>query len=439
MTGNNPLRYTVLKYSAILFGSSTRFRLEHRIANAVFFIATVALLIGYVILSSFLQPSSTTILYPVVVVVGATLYFFSRFHGYYQACMTISVFFAYVAVWSTYFIKSGISGPAFLGFLLIFQVTIAILPRRQHLFWSAINVASFIALLYIEKTRPQLVQHVYASKADRFIELATTYCISLAFIYFITRMQRDSYARERRLAIDRAASLERQKDMLTEANKGLLQFNNIVSHNLRAPVASIIGMSEVLKTPITEEEKSWAMSYMVDAARMLDTVICDLNAILATNSKPEPEEIEFSKLTGSVLKSLEMQVAEAGAEIRLSIHPDATSIYTIRVYLHSILHNLVSNAVKYRHKGRLPEIAISALVKDKKYCITVQDNGIGIDLKKHSSDLFGLYKRFSHEQEGRGLGLHMTRTQVESLGGSIRVDSAPGAGSVFTVLLPVHR
>jgi signal transduction histidine kinase len=437
MTSTSPLQFKLWKYSAIFFGRESKVRLEHRIANAVFFITTISLLLAFIIVSIVLPPTPTVLIYPAAIIVQATLYYFSRFRGHYKICITLANVLGYFALWTAYFTRSGVSGPAFLGFVLLFQGTTAILPRRQHLLWTAINVISFMALLFIEYSRPELISQAYSQPSERFIDLAVTYCFSLTFLYIITRTHRDSYAREKHLAIERAEKLEQQKDMLTEANKGLLQFNNIVSHNLRAPVASIIGMSEVLRTPISDEEKEWAVNYMVEAAQMLDAVITDLNNILETNSAPEPEEIYFEELVASVIKSLHMQVQEASAEIQVSIHPGATSITAIRAYMHSILHNLVSNAIKYRDESRDTRIFISTAVKDNKFYLTVQDNGIGINLKKHSSELFGLYKRFNLEKEGRGLGLHMTRTQVESLGGSIRVDSELGAGSTFTVILPV--
>ncbi|HEY0898278.1 MAG TPA: ATP-binding protein, partial [Sphingobacteriaceae bacterium] len=96
---------------------------------------------------------------------------------------------------------------------------------------------------------------------------------------------------------------------------------------------------------------------------------------------------------------------------------------------------LISNAIKYRDPSRRPEIRIRSFRNDGRTCIVVSDNGLGIDMEKHGSELFGLYKTFHQNRNSKGVGLYITRAQVLSLGGRIEVDSTPGKGSTFQVCL----
>ena len=92
--------------------------------------------------------------------------------------------------------------------------------------------------------------------------------------------------------------------------------------------------------------------------------------------------------------------------------------------MQSIFYNLISNALKYRDRNRDCKISIDVNFEDKQVTITFVDNGIGIDLVKHKDKIFGLYKRFHKDvAEGTGIGLHLIKEQIETLGGSITIKS----------------
>ncbi|PWG78665.1 sensor histidine kinase [Pararcticibacter amylolyticus] len=235
--------------------------------------------------------------------------------------------------------------------------------------------------------------------------------------------------------------LERE-ELLREINNkytDLMQFNYIVSHNLRSPVANILGMSSLFSMELAEDERKQIFQYISESAESIDAVIKDLNRILSVksvlNEKKEP--LCLSTIIDKVANDLFWPIKESGAEITMQIATEADAIFSIKGYIHSVFHNLISNALKYKSDLRVPEIRITA-EKDGEYClIRVSDNGIGIDLEKYGNQIFGLYKRFTMGPEGRGLGLHMTKAQIESLGGSIDVDSEVGKGTTFTISLPL--
>jgi signal transduction histidine kinase len=113
-------------------------------------------------------------------------------------------------------------------------------------------------------------------------------------------------------------------------------------------------------------------------------------------------------------------------------------VVSVRSYVQSILFNLLTNAIKYRSPHRPLEIEVFSYQEGNFICLGVQDNGLGIDLEKYQDKLFGMYKRFHQHIDGKGLGLHLVKTQIEALGGSIAVESAKGEGTTFKVMFPVE-
>jgi signal transduction histidine kinase len=109
---------------------------------------------------------------------------------------------------------------------------------------------------------------------------------------------------------------------------------------------------------------------------------------------------------------------------------------SINIYWESILYNLFSNSIKYRHPDRDCEIKLETTLHDNTFTFTVKDNGVGIDLETYKDKIFGLYKRFHQHVEGKGLGLHLVRLQVESLGGKITVESILDKETMFTIVIP---
>jgi signal transduction histidine kinase len=105
-----------------------------------------------------------------------------------------------------------------------------------------------------------------------------------------------------------------------------------------------------------------------------------------------------------------------------------------KIYLESILHNLIGNAIKYSRPGVRPFLRIRTFLEEGKTVLEVQDNGLGIDLEKYGSQVFKLKKIFHKGFDSKGVGLFITKTQIETFGGEITVKSTPGEGSTFTVI-----
>lgn len=238
----------------------------------------------------------------------------------------------------------------------------------------------------------------------------------------------------------KAIELERELMLanIIQHSKNLEQFAYIVSHNLRSPVAHILGISNVLKNDISKEDRARSQNYLFAATEQLDSIIKDLNNILQVRSELNEykEIVQFEELVDIVKSGMHHTTEKETVQIATDFSA-IKEMNTIKSYLHSIFLNLISNSVKYRQAGKTPRIEIKTEVYDKRVRIIFKDDGLGIDLDKHGDKIFGLYKRFSLNTEGKGLGLFMVKTHIETLGGNIKVESKEGEGAKFTIELPV--
>ncbi|HEY5749452.1 MAG TPA: two-component regulator propeller domain-containing protein [Chryseolinea sp.] len=226
----------------------------------------------------------------------------------------------------------------------------------------------------------------------------------------------------------------RTKD-LVEYNQQLEQFAFISAHNLRAPVARILGLGNILDLVKSEpEEKNAIIDKLVIATRELDAVVRDLTTILVLRKDNISiiTEVNLEEELRSIKINLEKEIVETGASI-VEDFSCAPLIHTIKPYLDSILINLVSNAIKYRYPGRRPVIQIKSKFIENYICLTLRDNGLGINLESYKDKLFTLYSRFHNHVEGKGMGLYLVKTQVVSLGGRIEVESEIDKGTVFKI------
>ncbi|MGF7077905.1 CHASE3 domain-containing protein [Mucilaginibacter sp. UYCu711] len=232
------------------------------------------------------------------------------------------------------------------------------------------------------------------------------------------------------------AEIERKKilnDLMTR-NSDLEQFAYIISHNLRAPVANIIGASSALNdVDVTEEEKSILKRAINTSVMKLDDVVQDLNHILQVKSSANEtrEIVIFSELVDDIKNSIQ-NLVKHDADINYDF-ADKNELLTIKPYLYSIFYNLISNSIKYCRPDIPCSIEIKSTVVKNTLQLIFKDNGLGIDMTKNGDQVFGLYKRFHENTEGKGMGLYMVKTQVEMLGGKINVTSEENIGTEFIV------
>jgi len=224
--------------------------------------------------------------------------------------------------------------------------------------------------------------------------------------------------------------------IVSEQNSRLLNFAHIVSHNLRNHAGSISALLSLHEVEESEQEKEELLGYLNTASNRLNETIKDLNKLIDSQAGggKDLKQIEFFHYLNNVKEILTTEIKLNNVQFEESI-PDGLEIEYNPVYLESILLNLISNAIKYHHPERKPVIKIEVTDNDDGVVLTVSDNGLGIDLSKYGEKLFGMYNTFHKNKNAKGIGLYITKNQVESLGGKIDVQSEPDKGTAFHVTL----
>jgi signal transduction histidine kinase len=227
-----------------------------------------------------------------------------------------------------------------------------------------------------------------------------------------------------------------QNQALAKANRELDRFVYSASHDLRAPLTSILGLTNIARQSRDPKEIDQCLDMIASRAHRLDDFIHDI-IDFSRNSRTavRNEEVPVKETINHVLESLKHTAVASPIHFELDILNDL-SWRTDAGRLNVILNNLIGNAIKYHDPSKDKSvIKIQALKSNDRYELTVNDNGIGIDIE-HQPRIFDMFYRASERSKGSGLGLFIVKETVDKLQGSIILQSQPGEGSTFTIVLP---
>jgi PAS domain S-box-containing protein len=220
----------------------------------------------------------------------------------------------------------------------------------------------------------------------------------------------------------------------TKRNQDLNQFVYIISHNLRTPLANLIGLINILEIDLLDDYNKGIVDLFKCSTDRLSETVFDLTHILTLkdNQGVKITKVNVQKVFEKVCHSFNEQIKQLG--IVLISNFDYNHILFNKSYLESILMNLLSNAIKYRLHSRQLEIKVNLTKDEQNTCtLTFSDNGMGIDMDTNKDKLFGLHQRFHSHITGNGVGLFITKSQITSLGGRIDVASKVNEGTTFTI------
>ncbi|PBQ33189.1 hypothetical protein CNR22_15865 [Sphingobacteriaceae bacterium] len=222
---------------------------------------------------------------------------------------------------------------------------------------------------------------------------------------------------------------------LSYQNTQLLDFAHITSHNLRSPVGNIGVLLTLYKEAKTQDEKNLLFSKLESvSAHLSETLNLLLESLkIKEDINKERENLKFNDLFQKVSDMLTAQITESKSKITTDFS-QAPEIKYPKIYLESIFLNLLTNSIKYASQDRTPEIHFETKITNQGLALVHTDNGLGIDLNKYKDKIFGLHKIFHRVENAKGVGLFMTRSQIEAMGGTISVKSEVNKGSVFTIL-----
>ncbi len=303
----------------------------------------------------------------------------------------------------------------------IVQETPALILNAQlkSLYWSILifNILSLVLLLglsfFIVKIR---------AKKD--------------FYFNILKNKNEALLKSKNELKDSNRKISMMNHRLEIRNKQLNEFNYLVSHNLRAPVTSMSVLVNMIKSEQEPQMINELLPKLTQVADSISDLTEDIGEYVSILDEKKGGEEDVNIV--DLIKKIKNEFAEVLlATSDFSITVDAQSWDTIhfsKFYLHSILQNLISNSIKFRKGDVSSNIHFqTSYTKYGSRELTISDNGLGIDMKRHGDNIFKLYKRFHRNISGKGIGLFLVKSQLEAMDATITVQSQQNVGTTFKI------
>lgn len=408
------------------------FPLQSRIYNSICVI-TIAVMIYSLILSLIIDLNESLIATVILIICQLYLYYLSRYKG-----KTLLSFVFYSIIFNLYFsiaftLHSGIQGSALLSFSICYFISIIIVPKRQYWFWTVANISLVVGLIAWEYYRPESIQVGYGTRTDRFVDIGSTYIVTVILILACLSYIINNYNQERQIA-------ENNAFRLAQLNKQKNDLISIISHDFNAPLNNINNYLYVLNNIALEETAK--SKYQADLSRMtFDTqnLLLNLLSWAKSNMDGMKYQLEPVNVHDSMVDTLSIyQKIAAEKHINLNYNiPDDISIIANLEMVEIIFRNLISNAIKFTPVDGVIRIFLET--ENGFHKISISDTGLGISKEKQPfifetelSTTFG-----TERERGVGLGLKICKEFTENLGGQIWFSSEVGVGTTFCVRFAV--
>ncbi|RYD58571.1 MAG: PAS domain-containing sensor histidine kinase [Sphingobacteriales bacterium] len=231
-------------------------------------------------------------------------------------------------------------------------------------------------------------------------------------------------------------ALQASNEELKKSNMELDRFVYSVSHDLRAPLLSILGIVDLIRLETSPNLVTEYLDMVTGSIHKLDGFIKDiLDYSRNARLQPKKEVMDFGALLREIANHLKYMNGDSRVEIRTHVD-DHMSFYSDPSRVSIVLSNLISNAIRYSNLNEVkPYVEVSVVLTERDAIIKVADNGIGIPAEHHKQ-IFDMFYRVSANSVGSGLGLYIVKETVNKLGGTIQLSSQPGEGTTFTITLP---
>lgn len=236
--------------------------------------------------------------------------------------------------------------------------------------------------------------------------------------------------------IESQKKLEGLVEVTKSQNESLTNFAHIVSHNLRSHSTNMTMLTKFLNEEEDEDERKNLNRMITSATESLSETIAHLNDVVQvkTGALEKLQSISVLNTINQITKSINGILEEHSAILKIDVSK-THFVSAVPAYLESIFLNILTNALKYRSAERTPVIEIKSRIKKDKVLITFTDNGQGIDLNRHGDKIFGMYKTFHKHKDAKGIGLFITKNQIESMNGTINIESVVDKGTTMFIEL----
>jgi len=232
----------------------------------------------------------------------------------------------------------------------------------------------------------------------------------------------------------RELQVEKSYAIAKSQNKQMMHLANVMTQNMRSHAGNLELTLELLNGASSKDEEKELIQNVEAISASLNKTVESLNKIIwsQTRGSGNIQTVNFAVVLKNVTTQLNEVIQSNEAEI-FSDFSEVPAISYIPEYMQSIFGQLLSNAIKFKHPDRKPAIDIFSFQEENENCLMIRDNGLGIDLDRFGNDVFHVHKTFHHEISGSGIGLFIVKNQVETMNGSIEVESTVGKGTTFRI------
>jgi two-component system sensor histidine kinase/response regulator len=415
-----------------LTGNYSDFTLEHRIFHSFCIVAIISL--AYCIPLNFaLDLPASAWLSLAGMLIQCILFYLSRFRNKTRLSLILSISIIHLILVLNYYYNSGIDGPSLLLLLTIFFLVTAVSEPKSYKYWLSINVFIALILPLHEYFNPRSIELVYVSRLSRFGDITTTYCLCALIILIALHYIKRNYYRSQEL-------LKAKADDLEQINQTKNKMFSIVSHDLRAPIASIQSYLEILsEMDVDHQDNEKLRSDLVQLTQNTDIMLSNL--LMWSKSQMEgivmnKDLMNLSETITPVITVFQQIAQRKGVSLLYHIDPDI-EVLADRNMLQLVMRNILSNAIKFTHRGS--SVSVSAGCENSRCEIVIEDSGVGMD-EQTQATVFSNRAEPSYgtnNEKGVGLGLSLSKEFIELQGGQIRFESEPNVGTTFYITMPL--
>jgi two-component system, sensor histidine kinase len=384
-----------------------------------------------------------------VLFVSALQFYLVRFVPKTQRVILPFLIVLGLTIGSTWFDNGGVRGSTLSTFIIYVVIGILLLDRR-YIVAFIIATTLFVSGLFVYELQYPESIHLYETEWIRKLDLYNIFIVCMVFSGLAMGYYKTSYVKDRERLIAVKNSIEEtQQQTLTakekaeRAEKAKTEFLTNMSHEIRTPLNAVIGSADLLQTTsLSNDQKDLVETINISSRHLLNLVshVLDMSQLEEGKLLLEHQDFQLDEVTESTLKLFanDPKIKSKALDLRLNIAPNTPNdLHGDPYRLRQILVNLIGNAIKFTEKGWV-ELRISQgkspLTGRIFLEFQVQDTGIGIQ-QEDQKQLFLPFTQLNSGQQnalgGAGLGLTITKTLVELMGGLIHLDSAPGQGTTF--------
>jgi two-component system sensor histidine kinase/response regulator len=421
------------KYWYYLTGSNEEFSLESRIFHSFCIAAIFAL--AYVIPVNFALGLQASAWLAVFLLCSQTiLYYLSRFRKKTEFSRILSILIFHLTLLINYFYNSGINGPTLLLLLAIFFLVISVSNSKEYIIWISLNVVMVLALLASEYYYPELIRSTYLNRENYFGDIASSYIVGILIILIGVRYIKKNYYLTQQLLESKAKDLEK----LNQTKNKLF---SIVSHDLRAPIATVQGYLEAIShMDMSKENWEDVKGGLIQMTQSTDIMLSNL----LIWSKSQMDGIKSDKkrinLADTLIPVIEVfQSIAIAKKITLDYSiKQALMVNADQNMLQLVIRNFLSNAIKFTHPGG--NVNLKVISDELNFIIQISDTGIGMtdEIKKSLFNVTAESSYGTKNEKGIGLGLNLCKEFTEIQGGKIGFKSVIGQGSVFFISMSIN-